>query len=191
MTYEVLCPICGEETTHRILKESSDLLVQCEVCSHVHHVPRPSLPEPVAVRTIISDEDSSKVGTIELNESDICFIGDFFVAEAGEDIYTVEVCGIEVGQRRPSRAQATDITALWTRLIDNVVVKISVHDGMRTVPCYLRCDGERDFEIGSIENIEGMNARITHIKLRNGSMMRKEGWKAYARKIRRVYGTRL
>lgn len=119
------------------------------------------------------------------------FYRGFFVAEVGEEVYTVEVCGIEVGQRRPSRARATDITALWTRLIDSVVVKISVHDGMRTMPCYLRCDGERDFQIGSIENIEGMSARITHLKLRNGSMMRKDGWKAYARKIRRVYGTRL
>ncbi|WFN34748.1 hypothetical protein L1S32_01085 [Methanogenium sp. S4BF] len=191
MMYEVHCPICGEETTHRILKESSDLLVQCEVCSHVHRVLRPPCPEPVVVRAIISDEDSSQVGTIELNESDKCFIGDFFVAEIGEEVYTVEVCGIEVGQRRPSRARATDITALWTRVIDSVVVKISVHDGMRTIPCYLRCDGERDFQIGGIENIDGMNVRISHIKLRNGSMMRKEGWKAYARKIRRVYGTRL
>lgn len=81
MTYEVLCPICGEETTHRILKESSDLLVQCEGCSHIHHVPRPPLspPEPIVVRTIISDEDCSKVGTIELNESDVCYIGDFLL----------------------------------------------------------------------------------------------------------------
>lgn len=191
MTYEVHCPICGDETAHRILKESSDLLVQCVICSHIHHVPRPPSPEPVVIRAIVSDEDQSEVGTIELNDSDICYIGDFFVAEVGEEIATVEVCGIEVGERRPSRARATDITALWTRVIDNVVVKISAHDERRTIPCYVRCDGERDFQIGSVENVDGMNIRITHIKLRNGSMMRKEGWKAYARKIRRVYGTRL
>lgn len=191
MTYEVHCPICGEETDHNILKESSDLLVQCVVCSHVHRVPCPPSPKPVVVRTIVSDEDASTVGTIELNETDVCYIGDFFVAEMGEEIATVEVCGIEVGARRPSRAKAPEISALWTRVIDHVVVKISVHDERRTIPCYVRCDGERDFQIGNVENIDGMKARITHIKLRNGSMMRKEGWKAYARKIRRVYGTRL
>ena len=95
MKYTV--PICGDETDHRILKESSDLLVQCVICSHIHHVPRPPSPEPVVVRTIVSDEDTSEVGTIELNESDVCYIGDFFVAEVGEDISTVEICGIEVG----------------------------------------------------------------------------------------------
>lgn len=189
--YEVHCPVCGEETGHHILKESSDLLVQCVVCSHVHHVPCPPSSKPVVVRAIVSDEDASTVGTIELNETDVCYIGDFFVAEMGEEIATVEVCGIEVGARRPSRAKAPDISALWTRVIDSVVVKISVHDNRRTIPCYVRCDGERDFQIGDVEDIDGMKVRITHIKLRNGSMMRKEGWKAYARKIRRVYGTRL
>ena len=79
--YEVHCPICGEETTHRILKESSDLLVQCDICSHVHHVTCPPTPKPLFIRAIISDEDRSLVGTIELSESDKVLIGDFFVAD--------------------------------------------------------------------------------------------------------------
>jgi len=33
--------------------------------------------------------------------------------------------------------------------------------------------------------------RISHIKMREGQVLRKEGWKTVAKKIKRIYGNRL
>ncbi len=185
------CPSCGKENDHAILKEASDLLVQCADCGNIFHIARPQEPEVRVIRTVVSDAEISEVGSVELLEDEICGVGDLLVVEVGDEVFTVEVTGIECGDKRRNAAKAYEISTLWTRLVDEVVVKVSVHDKRRTIPYYIRCEGERDFVIGEIEKVEKIPFRITHIKLRNGSMMRKEGWKAYARKITRVYGTRV
>ncbi|MBT8507140.1 hypothetical protein AZH53_01675 [Methanomicrobiaceae archaeon CYW5] len=185
------CPSCGEENDHAILKEAGDLLVQCVDCGNIFHIRKPKEPEVLVIRTVVSDAEISEVGNVELLEDEICGKGDLLVAEIGDEVFTVEVTGIECGDKRRNRAKAYEISTLWTRLVDEVVVKVSVHDKRRTIPYYIRCEGERDFVIGEIERIEKIPFRITHIKLRDGAMMRKEGWKAYARKITRVYGTRV
>jgi len=185
------CPSCGKENDHAILKEGADFLVQCADCGNIFHTVKPKEPEVLAIKTVVSDVDISQVGSVELLEDEICGVGDLLVAEVGDEVFTVEVTGIECGDKRRHKAKAHEISTLWTRLVDEVVVKVSIHDKRRTIPYYIRCEGERDFVIGGIEQVEKMPFRITHIKLRNGSMMRKDGWKAYARKITRVYGTRI
>jgi uncharacterized Zn finger protein len=88
------------------------------------------------------------------------------------------------------RAKAPDITTLWTRTIEQVVVKVSIHDGRKTIPAYLECDGEQPFVVGDVYTVAGKRFRISHLKLRDGPLMRKEGWKTVAHRIRRVYGYR-
>jgi len=39
--------------------------------------------------------------------------------------------------------------------------------------------------------VSGKRFKISHLKLRDGPLMRKEGWKAIAHRIKRIYGTRL
>jgi uncharacterized Zn finger protein len=89
------------------------------------------------------------------------------------------------------RARATAITSLWTRVIEQVVVKISVHDGKKTIPLYRECEGEDPFVVGEISTVQGKRFKITQLKLRDGPLMRKEGWKTVAHRIKRVYGYRL
>jgi len=50
---------------------------------------------------------------------------------------------------------------------------------------------EDDFIIGDIYKIDNVRFRVVQMKLRDGALMRKEGWKAYARKIKRVYAIRV
>jgi uncharacterized Zn finger protein len=88
-------------------------------------------------------------------------------------------------------ARAADIETLWTRVIEKVVVKISVHDNWRTIPLYLRCEGEEPFIVNEIYTVGKVRFRISHIKLREGPILRKEGWKTVAHKITRIYGRRV
>lgn len=139
----------------------------------------------------MSHEGQSRVCQVELFSDEICALGDLLVAECGDEIIGVEVTGIESGEKRKNKAKATEISTIWTRMIEEVVVKASIHEKRITLPLYFRCAGDDDFEIGKEYQRGNIRFRITHIKLRNGALMRKEGWKAFARKVKRLYGRRL
>ncbi len=182
------CPVCREELAHRRLKEDTEVLVQCTGCGYTHRVPKAVQPGLLAIRTIVSREAESEVCSVEMLPDDICAMGDLIVAECGDEAVAVEITGIESGDRRVERARASEVTTLWTRAIEQVIVKASVHAGRLTVPLYQVAEGEREFAVGETCTFGGRRIRISGIKLREGQMMRKEGWKAMARKIKRIYG---
>ena len=188
---EYFCPSCNEDTEHEILKESGSLLVRCLNCGHVHNVSREPEPKEIRVKAIISIERDSMKGTIELLEDERISVGDLLAAETedGESL-GVEVSSIEIDDKRVGNAMAADISTIWARVVDRVILKVSYHDGRDTIPLYVEYGGEDDIVIGETYRSGQYRYKVTHIKLRNGAMMRKEGWKAYARKIKRVYGTK-
>jgi uncharacterized Zn finger protein len=148
MFITVPCPECNEETEHEIITESHDLLVRCTTCGHHQRIKREKEPQSILIKTIVSKEGTSLVCGIELAEDDECSVGDHLVAECGDEAFGVEVSSIECGEKRQNRAKAPDITTLWTRTIEQVVVKISIHDGRKTAPVYMEVDGEQPFVVG-------------------------------------------
>ena len=191
MFISAYCPECGEECEHEVVADTRYKLVRCTSCRHVQRLKQEKTAGPIMVKTIVSREDSSMVCGIELMPDDECAIDDHLVAECGDEAFGVEVTGIECGERRVQRARAKAITSLWTRVIEQVVVKISVHDGKKTIPLYRECEGEDPFVVGDIYTVQGKRFKITQLKLRDGPLMRKEGWKTVAHRIKRVYGYRL
>lgn len=184
------CPECNDETEHEVLADSRDMLVRCTTCGHHQRLPKEKEPQALMIKAIVSREGTSKVCGIELAEEDECSVDDHLVAECGDDAFGVEVTSIECGEKRVNRAKAPDITTLWTRTIENVVVKVSIHDGRRTIPVYMECDGEQPFVVNDMYVASGKRFRISHLKLRDGPLMRKEGWKTVAHRIKRIYGVR-
>jgi len=185
------CPECNDETEHEVVAESRDLLVRCTTCGHHQRVPKEREPQALMIKTIVSKEGTSRVCGIELAEDDECSVDDHLVAECGDDAFGVEITAIEAGEKRVQRAKARDITTLWSRTIEQVVVKISIHDGRRTIPVYMECDGEQPFVVNEMYVVSGKRFRVSHLKLRDGPLMRKEGWKTVAHRVKRIYGTRL
>lgn len=185
------CPECEDETEHEVVAESRDLLVRCTACGHHQRIQKEREPRVLAIKAVVSREGTSQVCSIELAEDDECSAGDHLVAECGDDAFGVEVTSIECKDKRVQRARATDIDTVWTRAIEQVVVKVSIHDGRKTIPVYLDCDGEQQFVVGEVYAAGKRRFRISHLKLRDGPLMRKEGWKTVAHRIRRAYGTRL
>lgn len=190
MEVNARCPECGEEADQEILRESHDLLLRCSSCGHVHRRARNEPSEPLRVRAIVSAGTTSASGTIELLPADVVELGDLYVAEgAGDEATGVEISSIEVtGGGRVSRARADAIVTLWTRVVEDVVVPISIHRGRETIPLHQRVDGEEVFVVGEVYTFGGKRVRVSHIKLRDGPVLRKEGWKSVARRIRRIYG---
>ncbi len=184
------CPECKDETEHEVVAESRDLLLRCTTCGNHHRIPKEKEPEVLVIKAVVSREGTSKVCGIELAEDDTCNVEDHLVAECGDDAFGVEVTAIECGDKRVKKAKATKITTLWTRAIENVIVKISIHDDWKTIPVYMECDGEQPFVVGEMYTVSGKRFKVTHLKLRDGPLMRKEGWKTVAHRIKRVYGIR-
>ncbi len=191
MFIPMYCSGCEKECGHEVVSDTRDRVVRCMTCGHVQRIKKEKTSGPVMVKAIVSREDSSMVCGIELMPDDECAIDDHLVAECGEEAFGVEVTGIECGERRVQRARAKAITSLWTRVIEQVIVKISVHDGRKTIPLYRECEGEDPFVVGDVYTVQGKRFKITQLKLRDGPLMRKEGWKTVAHRIKRVYGYRL
>ena len=165
MYIEQRCPACGEEDDQEILSESHDLLVRCTRCGNVWHTPKTKIPEPIFVKTIVSKEGTSRICRTEFLPDDKVSVGDRFVAECGEDVSGVQVASIESGPRRVEHATASDITTLWTREIEEVVVRISIHEGWKTIPVTITCNGETPFIVGEVYKAEGRTFKISHIKI--------------------------
>lgn len=184
----IVCPACKEECEHQVLREAAELVVQCSECGRIHRVPKPPEPRILTVKAIVSRETESEVCSVEMLEGEVVTLGDHIVAECGDEAIGVEVTGIEAGEKRVRRAEATEVTTLWTRGIEQVVVRASVHSGRTTIPLYQAAEGEDEFVVGETYTFGGRRIRISHIKLRDGPVIRKEGWKTVARRIKRIYG---
>jgi uncharacterized Zn finger protein len=187
MDLETFCPACGEDQEHEILARSHDLVVRCERCGNVQRIPLPEEEKQIFVKAIVSVEGSSKVCRVELPESEPCTVGDRLVVECGDDYIGVEITAIERNEKRVKCAFASDVSALWTRKIEEVVVRVSLHDGRTTTPLFLDVTGEEPFEVGGVYRHSGRQFKIVQIKLRDGAVMRKEGWKTVARRVKRIY----
>ncbi|MCP1662071.1 MAG: hypothetical protein D5R99_05830 [Methanocalculus sp. MSAO_Arc1] len=189
MSITARCPACQEETDHGIIRDGSPATIQCRDCGHTHREIL-KVPKVIEIRAIVSLEGESRQGTIELADDDVVTCGNTFVADVGDDIFGVEVTGIEVSAARRKRAAAGEITCLWTRVIDSVIVRASLHKGATTHPLYEEVDGETTYTVGEITSVGGRQFRITRIKKRDGALIRKPGSYTEARFIKRIYGER-
>ncbi len=184
----IVCPVCKEECEHQVLREAAELVVQCSECGQVHRIPKPPEPEILTIKAIVSLETESQVCSVEMLADEVVSLGDHIAAECEDEVFGVEVTGIEAGAKRVRRAKAAEVTTLWTRGIEQVVVKASIHTGRTTLPLYQTMEGEEEFVVGETYTFGGRRIRISHIKLRDGPVIRKEGWKTVARRVKRIYG---
>jgi uncharacterized Zn finger protein len=181
---KMFCPECGRAEVHEVLSRARGTRVRCTVCGTVRVEPPKKERPPLKVKAIVSEEKASRVCSIE---HEACAIGDHHVATCGEEYIAVEVSGIERGLQRVRKARARDITTLWTRKIERVAVRVSVHDGKKTVPVLIEVPGEEPFVVGEVYRKGNRRFRIAIMKLRNGDSLRITGQKAPARTIKRIF----
>jgi uncharacterized Zn finger protein len=97
-----------------------------------------------SVRTIVSRGEDSERCTIELPVDHEVYVGDELLVDdpAADEVYLVEVASVEAGGRRAVAAVAAEIDTIWARAIDEVTVKIAIHDGTRTESVRLQVFGD-------------------------------------------------
>jgi len=183
------CPVCGEETDFEILKEPPEAVVKCTVCGHVMRV---TLKEPrvLTVKAVVSYGNDSHTGTIDLIEGDTITVGDYLVAEVGEDSFSVEITSIEENNARRQKLPAEKIEVLWARLVDQVIIRASLNKGAITIPLYENVEGNKVYTVDHITSVGGRQFRVTRIKLRKGNIITRKDKTAEAHEIKRIYGER-
>lgn len=189
------CQVCKDMTEHEVLSSSHLLVIRCNACKTTRKVTPPKEPDIIRIKTVVSREDQSNVCYAELYADETVSVGDRIIAESeGEEGAGVEVMSIEIGDKRVETAKSSEISTLWTRVIDEVIVRVSVHDGKTTIPLFVACDGDEHFTVGELckGGVKGtIRYRITHIKNRDGSIRKREGKYEPASRIKRIYGFRV
>ncbi|HJJ51313.1 MAG TPA: HVO_0476 family zinc finger protein [Methanocorpusculum sp.] len=183
------CPVCGEETDFELLKDPPEAVVKCTICGHVMRV---TLKEPrvLTVKAVVSYGNDSHTGSIDLIEGDIISVGDYLVAEVGDDSFSVEITSIEENNARRQKLPAEKIEVLWARLVDQVIIAASLNKGAVTIPLYENVPGNTVYTVDHITTIGGRQFRVTRIKLRKGNVITRKDKTAEAHEIRRIYGER-
>ncbi|HJJ44042.1 MAG TPA: HVO_0476 family zinc finger protein [Methanocorpusculum sp.] len=183
------CPVCGDETDFEILKDPPEAVVKCTVCGHVMRV---TLKEPrvLTVKAVVSYGNDSHTGSIDLLEGDIISVGDYLVAEVGEESFSVEITSIEENNARRQKLPVEKVEVLWARLVDQVIIAASLNKGAVTIPLYENVPGNTIYTVDHITTIGGRQFRVTRIKLRKGNVITRKDKTAEAHEIRRIYGER-
>lgn len=180
----IYCDICKEETLHEIVRAEKNLY-RCTQCGgYTTHTPR----REMKIRAIISSGAESVKGSIKVYEGEKIEKGDEYIVDTEDGHKIGEVTSIEMknGQRVES-AQSEDIETVWLRDVGEVELRMSLHKRSVTSPYKMVVDGETEFEIGENIYIDGKKFRIHRIKLISGGVLRREGSRARARDIRRLY----
>jgi len=197
------CPSCSptEGTVHEILKPGGQTTVRCTECGHVHKE-KIEMPDEVTIDVVVSQDGDSYKATLDAAAEEEIKEGDEFVVETEQAIQQVRVTSIEVGpERRTDQAEMSEVETVWSRVVDNVGVNITIHpkegDGRneqsRSTKAFLPGDfefvvgktyefGDDEFEVDSLQLRDAVADDYRHKKLDH------EGDLAFAKDIKRAFG---
>lgn len=191
------CPACGEETVHEMLKPGGQATVRCTECDHTHKTEM-SEPKTTEVDVIVSQDGESWPTTVTAQPDDEYEVGDEFVAETEQAIQQVRVTAVERGDERVESASAAAADTLWTRVVDNVGVDVTIHpndgrkDENRSEKVYL--PGDHEFTVGAEETFGDEEIEVVGIHVRDASTgypfdkADQEGQTVFAKDVKRLFG---
>ncbi|MFA9516811.1 HVO_0476 family zinc finger protein [Halopenitus sp. H-Gu1] len=195
----LVCPSCSttEPTVHEVLNPGGAATVRCTECGHTHKTRIPE-PETVELDIVVSQDDESFSTTMEVPADTYTEVGGEFIVDTPDALLQARVTGIEVGdERRVEEANVEEIETLWTRAIDNVSVKVTLHpaDGDRetTRALTVNVPGDYEFEVGKTETFGTEEFTVEGIQIRENApeyrfdKLDHSGDVAFAKDVKRLY----
>jgi uncharacterized Zn finger protein len=185
----LVCPKCGEETLHKVLKgkagkgknPSLTATIECGQCEHVRKEVIKG-EKKKQLRLIVSHRGNSFKDKVEFLPDEVLKVGDVFLYKE----YDVRITGIETERARVGRAMVEKIITLWVKRFDAVDVRVSIMGGERTSSFKIQCEPKDEFEVGQEMLIQGTTYFIEKIRIPDMTLKRpKRG--AFACDIKRIY----
>jgi len=184
MKTEAYCDNCKEVTEHELVKGN---LYRCLICgTHIRVTPE----KEVELRAIFSTDSETRLGSIRMPEGEELVKGDEIIVDLDGESKLGRITALQLKDGRTVEfAKAKDVKAVWLKDVGEVYVKFSLHKRAVTTPYKVLFDGETEFAVGEEIEFEGKKFVIRRIKLVDGRLLRREGEKAVAKDIKRVYAT--
>ena len=195
------CPSCSpyEETVHEVLKPGGHVTVRCTDCSHVHKE-KVTIEKTLEKEVIVSQEADSFRTTVDVPQDETLAAGEEFIVDTPEAIMQVRITSLEVGEeQRADEADIEDIETIWTRVVDNVSVNVTVNpkEGTKdhTKSLKVQVPGDYEFVIGETEEFGDEKFYVKAIQVRKDApsyrhgKLDHEGDMVYAKDVKRLYGT--
>jgi uncharacterized Zn finger protein len=191
---ETKCPSCSpkEEVPHEVLKKGQNPVARCQICGQVHAV-KIEVPKPVNLKVIISRTDHSISCKTELDPETVLSVEDEIIVD-DEDlglVCPVLITALEVGEKRVESALAREVGTIWSRAIDELVVKFSAQSGTeKTEVLEKRVPGDYEFTVGEEEKVGNTSLIIQKIKVRDGLFRSKKGDVVLAKYVKRIFASK-
>ncbi|MEM2727250.1 MAG: HVO_0476 family zinc finger protein [Archaeoglobaceae archaeon] len=184
MKTEIYCDNCKEVTEHEKVKGDSYRCLICGVYTQL-------TPEKeIELKAIFSKEDQTRIGSIKVLESEELVKGNELIVDFEGESRLGRITAIQLRDGRVVEfAKAKDSVAIWLKEVGEVYVKFSLHKKAVTSPYKILFDGETEFSVGEEIEVEGKRYVIRRIKLVDGRLLKRDGDKAVAKEIKRVYAT--
>ncbi|MFW5929915.1 MAG: HVO_0476 family zinc finger protein, partial [Halobacteriota archaeon] len=144
------CPACGLYGEHEVLTSNGRATVECGACGHVHKVR--AVDDSVDVDVVVSQGETS-ISTRASIEGHVA-VGIERVLETEDGVYGVEVTAIDTSDGRVDVAEAEEVDTVWTRVVDNVEVPVTLHEDGTSTSHGLRVPGDYTFEVGDRETVD-------------------------------------
>jgi len=183
--YEIklYCEICDKVRKYKLIRKDKNLY-QCEVCGNVIQYTE---PKEIKIRAILSTGSISTQGSVTVKETSVISVGDEIVIDTKDGPKLGKVTSVELKDgRRVEEGQAKDISTLWLKNIEEVIVRVSLHRGPVTTSYRFTTSGNTKFRVGEVIVIDGRKYKINRIKLDNG-VLKRDGEMAFAKDIKRLY----
>jgi uncharacterized Zn finger protein len=199
----VACPSCspGESTVHEVINPGGQATVRCTECGHTHKE-RLDRTREVDVDVVVSQEGESFATALRTPAESEVAVGDEFVVDTPEAIMQVRVTAVErpAGEGRVEALPAEDVGTVWTRVVDNVAVGVTLHPpdgdgrGEETRSLTVRVPGDYEFVVGAVEELADEEFTVEGVVVRENApeyrhrKMDHEGDVVFAKDAKRVYG---
>lgn len=196
-----VCPSCSPEleTVHEVLKPDGQATVRCTECDHVHKT-RIETPDTTALDVVVSQDGDSFSATTDAPADETIAVGEEFVLETDEGIFTVRITSLELeGDRRADSAPADDVETAWTRAVGNVAVPVTIHphegtgDREDSYSTKVYVPGDYRFVVGESETFGDEEFSVEGLHIRDDAVgydfakLDHDGDEAIAKDLKRVY----
>jgi len=196
------CPSCSpeEQTVHEVIKPDGHSTVRCTECGHVRKE-KIEKPREVPIDVVVSQDGDSLSTTVDAPAEDTIAVGEEFIVDTPEALMQVRVTAIEVGpEQRVDEATVEDVQTLWSRVVDNVTVNVTIHpnDGRKDASRSLKMQvpGDYEFVVGEVESAGGEEFEIDGIHVRTDAdaadyrfdKFDHDGDMVFAKDVKRLYG---
>lgn len=168
------CPSCGEHSVHEVLRgklskkqDSMEATVKCQECGHTYSTVVRE-PEIIKVPIIVSELGNSKKEEIELESGELLSLGD----ELFLDETHLLVTGLECGERRVEKCDTKDVSTIWAKKFDKVIVKISINKHTRTIATQMVAMPDEEFFVGDMMTVGKDRVAIHNIRSKEGTVRR-------------------